>query len=289
MLRYIKMGKIGSGIMANLMILVKKEFQDLINSRMMYVILFGYFVVISFQIYYAYITSSNFSGSQNIGLALSNLLFSILSTFGPIVGIMIGCTSIANERYKNTLNTLLVKPLYRDTIINGKIIGSLTFLALIVGFSIVYFTILLFIIFGDSIVSKIYDYTFTLPFVFIITLVLISIFLAGSMLISLLIKDQAFALILGTILVFISDNLVTTNICLPLANLFPQYRDIIIDSIGNLTPTGPLINIRNALFNSPLGFGHVVQLIFPDLAKLLIFIIIGFILCYIVFVRSDIS
>lgn len=169
-------------MMTNLRNLMRKEFQDLVNSRMVLVILLGFFAIIVFHIYYSYTMLSDGEISQllfgsNVGLALANLLLSVFVTyFGPIVGVMIGCTSIANERHKNTLNTLLVKPVFRDTIINSKILGSLLFLALIIGTSIIFYTSCIFILCGSSLSSALFDYLTRLPFIFIISLILISFF-----------------------------------------------------------------------------------------------------------------
>jgi len=281
--------------MPNLLNMVKKEFQDLISSRMVLVILLGFFVIILFHVYYSYTTLSSGMGSQlkygsNIGLALANWLLSVLATyFGPIVGVMIGCTSIANERHKNTINTLLVKPLFRDTIINGKIIGSLMFLALIIGVSIAFYTSCVLVLCGDSLASTFYDYMSRLPFVFFISLILISIFLVGSMLISLLIKNQAFALIIGTILVYISNYIYTADFVISMAHVFPEYGNSIINLVINFTPTGPLVNIRNYLFTESISIISASQYIFPEIVKFLFFIIILCVLCYIIFIRSDVA
>lgn len=281
--------------MVNLINLVKKEFRDLLSSRMILVILLGYLVVISFQIFYTYTILSGGRGSQfqyggNLGLALSNWLFSMLAViFGPILGIMIGCTSIANERYKNTINTLLVKPVFRDTIINGKLIGALLFLSLILGVTMIFYTSFLFIFFSDALAPTLYDYVFRLPFVFFISLILIAIFLVGSMLISLLVKNQAFAMILSTLLLYMSNNLNTANFALPLASIFPEHEYVIYNILVNATPTGPLTSIRDYLFNGSISLLNATQLIFPELVKFLLFVVIGCVLCYIIFIRSDIS
>jgi len=280
---------------ANLLNMVKKEFQDLISSRMVLVILLGYSIYIIFYIYYSYASLSNGMGPQlkygsNIGLALANWLLSVLASYlGPVIGVMIGCTSIASERHKNTLNTLLVKPVFRDTIINGKILGSLMFLALIIGFTIAFYTSCIFVLCGDSLSSTIYDYMSRLPFVFFISLVMVSIFLFGSMLMSLLIKNQAFSLIMGTILVYLSNYLCTADFVISMARVFPEYENSIASFVINFTPTGPLVNIRDYLFNDSISIIMALQYILPDILKFFIFVAFLSIFCYIIFIRSDVA
>ncbi len=281
--------------MENLLNMVKKEFQDLISSRMVLVILLGYSIYILFHVYHSYTILSSGSGSElqygsNVGLALANWLLSVLATYlGPIIGIMIGCTSIADERHKNTLNTLLVKPIFRDTIINGKIIGSLLFLALIIGVTIAFYTSCLFVLCGNILASTFYDYISRLPFIFFISLILISIFLVGSILLSLLIKNQAFALIMGTILVYLSNYVYKADFVLSIARVFPEYGNSIMSFIYNFAPTGPLIDIRNYLFNDSISITMAIQYVFPDLFKFFIFVFILIVFCYVVFIRCDVS
>lgn len=281
--------------MLNLMNIVKKEFQDLISSRMVLVVLSGYFLLVSFQIYYTFTVYSGGQGSQlpygdNAGLALANWLLSVLAVyFGPILGIMIGCTSVANERHKNTLNTLLVKPVFRDTIINGKIVGSMIFLSVIIAASIAFYTSCLFVLCGGLIASTFYDYFSRLPFVFILSLLLISVFLVGSMLISLVVKDQTFALILGTVLVYLSLYLNTADFVLSVASLFPEYGRTIIDISMNFTPAGLLESVRDYLFMKPGGFIDTLLSILPDVLKFVFLFLILSICCYVIFIRSDVA
>jgi ABC-2 type transport system permease protein len=125
--------------------------------------------------------------------------------------------------------------------------------------------------------------------VFIISLILVSIFLVSSMLVSLLIRNQAFALIIGTILVYVSNNADTTSFVVPLAKIFPGYGPMLLNLFANYTPTGPLPNIRNHLFSGSFDLASGLQSIVPDMAMFLIFVGILCVLSYIVFIRSDVS
>ncbi|MFN3527597.1 MAG: ABC transporter permease [Candidatus Altarchaeaceae archaeon] len=46
-----------------------------------------------------------------------------ITIIGAIIGIIIGFDSISGERERGTLKFVLTQPLYRDTLINGKILG----------------------------------------------------------------------------------------------------------------------------------------------------------------------
>jgi ABC-2 type transport system permease protein len=56
-----------------------------------------------------------------------------ITTIGAIIGIVIGFDAVSGEREKGTLKFLLTQPLYRDTLINGKLLG----------FTILIFTVVL--------------------------------------------------------------------------------------------------------------------------------------------------
>jgi len=56
--------------------------------------------------------------------AFQKLIYSQgITVIGAIIGIVIGFDSISGERERGTLKFLLTQPLYRDTVINGKILG----------------------------------------------------------------------------------------------------------------------------------------------------------------------
>ncbi len=277
--------------MRNVQNIARKELVDLLSSKMVIVILSGYFLVVLFSILYLYNTLSG-GGSleygNSIGMAFSNNLFSMLAKYyGPIVGVMIGCMSIASERHKNALNTLLVKPVYRDTIINGKLLGSLAFLALVIGVTIAFYTSGLLVLCGDALAPTLGDYVSRLPIVFIFSMILISIFLAISVLLSILIKSQAFAIIMGAIVVYLSNTIeIYSGI---IARFFPGRELYVHDLITSLTPTSRLLSVRNNLFDSSCSAWDSFQMVLPDMLKFLLYVVILCIASYIVFIRRDVD
>lgn len=284
-----------SGNMSNMINIARKEFSDLLGSKMVIVVLAGYLVFVLFTIFYLYgILSSNMGSNlrfgDNLGMAVSNYLFTILTEYyGPIIGVMIGCTSILKERQSNALNTLIVKPLYRDDIINGKLLGSLGFLMAILGFTIALYTSILLILCGDILAPTFGNYLSRLPLVFVFSTILISIFLTTSMLISILVKSPAFAMILGTLLVYISHLMSSSNLALPLSRMFPDKGGYIRDVITNMSPTGLLKPIRSNLFDSSISMIQSFQLVLPDMLGFVLFVLIACVLSYITFTMRDIS
>ena len=278
--------------MTNTWCIAKKEFQDLSNSPMVLVILIGYAVMLLINILsiydsLAYIDFSN-TYYDNFGLYFGDNLFSTLSSsYGPIVGIIIGCVSIASERHNHALNTLLVKPVYRDTIINGKLLGMLMFLLLVIGFSILLYTSALFVLCGDVFASALMDYLCRLPAVFLFSLIVLAIYLSWAILLSLLIKNQAFAMIIGSILVYIAYLVPTMNFALVVSNLFPGKEQIVYNLLVSVTPGNYFPGVRSNLFNSSNSIFSSLQLILPDMAQFLLYSIVAIVLSYIIFIRGD--
>lgn len=226
--------------------------------------------------------------SDNMGIAADNNVFFVLAWFGTIIGIIIGCSTISSERMGGALNTLVVKPLYRDTIINGKVLGSLAFLACLIIFLILFYTSALFILCGNLVAPHFLDYFERLPFMFLFIMVFAMVFLSLSMLISLLVNDQAFAMILGTLTVYISLNFSST-VSSNLNNILPG------SGLGNMlegfSPYSLMWNggVQNRFMNTSLGAFDAFMNIFPDFVKLLLFVVVVMALNYIVFVRRDIA
>jgi ABC-2 type transport system permease protein len=281
--------------MRNLFRVSQKEFVDLLSSRMVLIILAGFFIIILLSFinlnYAVPVVLQTGIGVRmehvnSFGLFFSDWLFmNLIGFFGPIVGIIIGCSSIVSERQRNALNTLLVKPLYRDTIINGKIIGSLAFLALVVTCAMAFYTSLVLILYGNLIAPTLGDYISMLPIIFIFSMTMISIFVSMAILLSLLIRNQTFALIFSTIILYLFDNM--EGYAHLISGIFPEKDIIVRDLLVGLTPTGSLMSIRNNLFISSRNILDSFQVVLPDLIKFLLYVTIACVVSYIIFVRRD--
>ncbi len=167
----------------NVQKVAKKEFYDLLTSRLILIVIAIYLILIIMNVNSTYNIFNNTSNnvSKNINGNLSLLMLSaltdILSGYGAIAGIMIGSNSIASERRGNALNTLLVKPLYRDTVINGKLTGVVGFFICVFSIVILFFTSAMFIVCGNSIAPFIGDYISRLPVIIFTSLIFTTFFI----------------------------------------------------------------------------------------------------------------
>jgi ABC-2 type transport system permease protein len=274
--------------------IAQKEFMDLISSRIMMFIIVTFLIYLFFWAYDFYnVLNGGIPGAQvmyndNLGIAASNSIFFLMCWFGTILGVIIGCSTISSERIGNALNTLTAKPVYRDTIINAKIIGSLAFLTVNTFFFIIIYTSIIFIFCGNSIAPFVYDYFSRLPFVFLFIMAFILVFLSLSMFISLIVKEQVLAMILSTITVYISNKFSTT-VSNNLNNIFPENG--LTGFIASFSPYSLMWEggLQSRFMDTRLGALDAFIAVLPDLMKLSLLIIVTMALNYIIFVRRDIG
>jgi ABC-2 type transport system permease protein len=192
----------------NTLLVAEREFLNLLNSRLVLIIMALYFIeFISFVFVVIYPFNGIppiISNTKNPAHYISCMMAYSLCWFGSIVAVVLGFTSISEELDRNALNTLIVKPLYRDTIINGKMLGTLVFaiclflltISLYIMFILVYYGLIV----SSSLmllVTYISSFSGHLPLVLVLTLLCFFFFYALSILYALLFKNQSFALFMG--------------------------------------------------------------------------------------------
>ncbi len=279
--------------MGNVTVIAKKELADLLSNRMVLLIIVAFIVYLVFWVYDFYnVLNGGKPGAQilfkdNMGIAVDNNVFFSLCWFGTILGVIIGCSTISSERMGNALNTLTAKPVYRDTIINGKIFGALAFMAIVTIFLIVIYTCVIFVLCGSAVAPFMFDYFSRLPFVFLFVMAFILVFLSLSMFFSLLVRDQAFAMILSTITVYVSYNfsIVSSN----LNNIFPGNG--LAEFLASYSPYSLMWGggVQQKFMDTSLGAWDAFLAILPDFTRLLLMVIVVMAINYIIFVRRDIS
>ncbi len=286
--------------MGNILIIAKKEFQDLINSKLVLVMLGLYILIVIINLYdaitfdYSGVNKYLFDPYDVFEMSLNYVLHT-LTYFGCLFAIAIGFTCIADERNNNALNVLLTKPLYRDTIINGKIVGALSFLICIYGTTIILFTSSFLILYGSVLEPYILDYFARLILIFGISVIFSLIFVSISTLIALLVKSQALALVLSTMVIIIYGYIPSTTfagyIGLIANGLFGMNPDIVAYTVDHLSPNWMIDmmigNVR--AFNPSLSMGDVFTLTYVYLITLIIYFILPAILSYIIFVKRDVK
>lgn len=279
--------------MSNVLVIARKEFKDLLNSRMVLIVLVVFTVYAVSTVFHFYsVLNSNVPNTaveynDNLGIAADYVVFSTLSWFGSLIGIVIGCSMISSERIGNALNTLLVKPVYRDTIINGKILGSFVFLASITIFLTAIFTASFLVLCGNSLAPYLFDYFSLLPFVLVYAMISVSVFLAISMLISIIVRDQAFAMILSTLTVYISEIMPYPDVSININNILPGHN--LANTIIGLSPVGIMRQVQPLLMDTSSGAVDAFLSILPDISKLLVYVVVAMFLSYIIFLKRDVS
>ena len=111
-----------------LQVVFRKEFRDMVTSKRL-LILIGLFIL--FYVSGFFLLSS--LGLTNIRRPIIFFLrsySSMISLIAPLLGIAFGYDSIAGEREKGTLKIILAQPIYRDTLILGKVFAFIAITSL---------------------------------------------------------------------------------------------------------------------------------------------------------------
>lgn len=132
-------GRIQAG--CGLMALYQKEMTDHIRSRRFLIVL-GLVLLTSVASIYGALSSLSSvleSDTDFIFLKLFTTSGSSMPSFtsfiallGPFVGLTLGFDAINSERSEGTLNRLVAQPIYRDAVINGKVLAGATIITIMV-------------------------------------------------------------------------------------------------------------------------------------------------------------
>jgi ABC-2 type transport system permease protein len=275
--------------------IAEKEFTSLLNSRLVLIIMALYlimFISSIFTITYPFFNGmpSNMSNSEFKAQKVIVLLSYSLCTYGSLVAVVLGFVSMSEEINGRALNTLLVKPVYRDTIINGKLLGALGFSLCLFLFTTVLYVLFMFVYFGVimsdfSNLLSIYIPSFvnSLPLVFVISLLCFFFFYALSILYTLLFKERNFALFIG-ILSWIFLFLVLNGITFASYLAYFFHDSSLEMAISGLSPLTMLYLILGDI-NLASSFNKN----WFEFFKLTIYSIVTVIAAYIVFIRRDVA
>ncbi len=282
--------------MGNTLIIAKKEFQDLVNSKLVLIAL-GLFIMMALVNLYDAISFDYPGINKNLfvpygvfEISLSCLLH-VLTYFGCFIAIVIGFSSIASERHNNALNVLTAKPLYRDTIINGKIIGAFYFLICVYGLTILLYISSFLLLYGNTLEPDIIGYLARVMLIFVISLVFSLIYVSLSMLIALLVKSQALALVLSMMAIVVTDDIKTSAFAGYIRLIASGLFGVNNVMVNYLSPSWSidmiLLNVR--AFSPSLSLGDVLSQSGGYLLAMAFYLVIPTILSYIVFVRRDVK
>lgn len=279
--------------MGNTINIAKKEFAGLIGDPCIIFILITYLVMILSAI--GYIDLFLYRGMAATNSEFASLMLdqnvSFLTGYGSVVALMIGFSSMSSEQFGHAFNTLVSKPLYRDTILNGKLLGCLSFIVCIFLFMTSLFISILILLYSGKTISALPLYLERLPLILLLSLIYVTIFMSFSMLISTVVKSQGVALILA-ILSFVFINMISMNISFAgnLSILFGANQGYIANIISSISPFGIMNSIlSNDVFSHSLDLAVILQSIGFDILKLLFLIIVIILLNYSLLLRRDIQ
>ncbi len=124
--------------MAGTLTVATKELKDQFGSKR-FLILFGLVLLLSSLAAYQgvdYIRNNQDAGFVYIfsGTMMSFSFIQTMVYFGPLLGLALGFDAINKERSNGTLSILLGQPIFRDSVINGKLIaGAMALTTVVIG------------------------------------------------------------------------------------------------------------------------------------------------------------
>jgi len=113
------------------LIIARKEFADAITSKRFWliIVLFLLLYVANLFISTSLLRMGALSPTRVMLQTASNVA-STMSIMAPILGIALAFDAISGERERGTLRTLLSRPIYREDVVNGKIVSALALIGL---------------------------------------------------------------------------------------------------------------------------------------------------------------
>ena len=208
---------------------------------------------------------------------------------GPIIIIIIGSYSIFKEKVSGSLNILTTKPIYRDTIINGKLLGIIYFLMSFIILSMMLYLSALLIFFGNVIGDKLILIIDKLPLTFIVTFLCLTIFLSISILLSVIVKEIGIAILSNLIIwmilmVYVKNILIAGYIGHFIEIVLGLYVGSVADFISFLSP----YSIGDIIIFSSDDIILAIMISKFEFIKLLMYTIIPLLFAYVGFIKRDI-
>jgi ABC-2 type transport system permease protein len=191
---------------------------------------------------------------------LSNLS-EYVSMIGAILAIMLGYNSLIEEKESGSLKLLLSRPVYRDRLLSGKLLGGAAVIGLLLAIVFV-FNLVLLVLFG-GIWPSIADVGRLFVFV-LLAFSYMMIFLTGSMMLSIKLRNapQVFliSLVVWVLFSFVIPQMAQTqmtnstviNSVSGIANQIPQDTSL-SRAINFLSPTWHLRSIGSQLLQATAG------------------------------------
>jgi ABC-2 type transport system permease protein len=109
-------------------IIAQKEFSEFVKSKRLWIIIGAIIIIYILQAAFLRLYPSG------VPLTITQVFSSTTGSIGliaPFLGLALGYDAISRERESGTLRVLLSRPVYREDVVNGKILSSLVTIVLI--------------------------------------------------------------------------------------------------------------------------------------------------------------
>jgi len=243
-------------------------------------------------------TTEPTGGSNQLMSFFLNYINSIPLIFIPLFGILMGFDAINRERTGGTLSRILSQPVYRDSIVNGKFLGSFIVLAVIMASSILVIT-------GFGIrmlgIPPTAEEIIRMSLYLVFMLIYGAFWISLAILFSLIFRNMAtsiICLIVVWLALSFGPYVIVTNMTISqetfqlITNLSPNWM------FGNASATllfptvrtlGTLTAEQTAfMIPNPLSLGQSLQVVWPYIVGLISLSSVCFAASYIVFMKQEI-
>ena len=315
--------------MAGTLTVATKELRDQFGSKR-FMILFG--LVLLLSTLSAYQGVDYIRNNENAGFVYifsgTQMSFSFIQTmvyFGPLLGLALGFDAINKERATGTLSILLGQPIFRDSVINGKLIAGATALTtLVLGtIGIMSGVSIPMLGFGPTLTEMTKILALTL-----LTIVYLVFWLSLGILYSVLMKRTATS-IMASIATWLTFSIIITILAsvvasflvpLPGGGFRPQVgsggirmseefieamqeRNAVMSTINKISPTnlyseaasdilgvagGFMMGMGRQEFQRTLTLGEALAANWANIATIVVGLVICFAASYMIFLRSEI-
>jgi ABC-2 type transport system permease protein len=237
-------------------------------------------------------------------------MFKTLVSYGGILALALGFDLVSKEKESRSLKTLLARPVYRDEIINGKALGGVALLALVVGSALLLSTALLLVF---SFVPSPDDLWMILTYAGVTLLFLVTFF-SIALALSTLCRKSGSALLLAVVvfilLVFLAPY-TTAQVGMALMmekpdpgayggdtssegyqaeiTAYAEQMKVIESAVNLLSPQMAVNTLINGISRSPgATLEDTLGKIWSSIAALTIYPVVFFAIAYTRFLRMDI-
>ena len=295
----------------NVITIAQKEFADSLWSPVFLALLVTFTLVTFVFSYQQGLAAERLSrmGGESTSVLMLGLkgISGIITWFAPLIGIALSFDAVIREQKSGSMNVLLTHPVFRDTIILGKLLGFMLTLFLVLSISAAVSVGTLLVLIGE-VVSTMELTRIALYVLF--TFLYVLVFLGIGIILSIVVKDAADSLVynvviwLGLSIVFtvivIAFFLLTGQtladgngwgIIAKISNISPMHHYAeVITGKTNLGWGGPGIesNIKGIL-DTRFTLAQWFSEFWMNLTVLIVAPIVLLIIAFIAFLRKDIS